>query len=390
MHSLMAVTVKSDHHQQCVYVLEKAEVQDSQLERTKNGVFISDWANVVGFVDREPLHVLEGETLISVRDLRDKAVALGDYNVSTSNCHHAAFAIFNYCAAILNEEEVKISELPNKNLSGLARIIGGMGINIASRASTVAPQGHSSSSRSFESSRNLDHSTSRISLVQNSFASEDAMPTMKFRDAVDSRVPGWRMCPLLQPGVDDDTWLTRWQHQLQESGAVIIVFSAVYRNKCAPGSALMKEASTIIIRAEIDSNFRIFVLDPGVPDEDSNRLRSCLVDLLPSLRFQEWCAFLVGAGLESAALKTAFPKFRSPDPQNAGMSSQYLASRMGSVTMVFQASYAAADFSIFRQYCDTVVDACSGWQPCKAIQHTLAGSVQFSNGSSSCKQPMLF
>ena len=48
--------------------------------------------------------------------------------------------------------------------------------------------------------------SAELRFLQNSFASEDSMQCLKFRDIVDKRAQGWEMVELIEPGVVDRTW----------------------------------------------------------------------------------------------------------------------------------------------------------------------------------------
>lgn len=91
--------------------------------------------------------------------------------------------------------------------------------------------------------------------MQNSFASQDAMQCLKFRDVVDKSVKGWEMVQLIEPGVEDRSWCAcsaaawscsfylifecrslvashrfpRWRAELDRSNACLVVFTDTYR-----------------------------------------------------------------------------------------------------------------------------------------------------------------
>merc|ERR1712032_409166 len=61
----------------------------------------------------------------TMRALRAIAVNLGEYNVATCNCHHAAMAVYNACA----QESAKISRMPNQMLTWGAKIMSLLGLD---------------------------------------------------------------------------------------------------------------------------------------------------------------------------------------------------------------------------------------------------------------------
>merc|ERR1712166_715348 len=67
-----------------------------------------------------------------------------------------------------------------------------------------------------------------------------------------------------------------WEDQFRLAEAVLILFSDAYREECSAGSILMKEAAQILLRLELDSRFQVLVLDPSVPSQDTQALRSHL------------------------------------------------------------------------------------------------------------------
>jgi len=132
------------------------------------------------------------------------------------------------------------------------------------------------------------------------------MDTIKCRDIVDSHVTGWKTCPLLEPAVDDNTWILRWAMQLRSAKAVFVVYSKAYRRKCLVGSALMKEAVEIICRHSMDSTFHVYVLDPQQSGEDPPILKTFLDIWEHDYHFEQWREFLRGQGIEQM-LQEALP-----------------------------------------------------------------------------------
>lgn len=112
------------------------------------------------------------------------------------------------------------------------------------------------------------------SVLQNSFASTDAMHMMLFRDVVDKKVAGWTMCELLTPGINDRSWLREWKEQLDRSDGCLVLFTRSYRDKVSVAqSPVRMEAEAIKARLDEDSTFKLFVLDP---DADAQVCAPCI------------------------------------------------------------------------------------------------------------------
>lgn len=128
-------------------------------------------------------------------------------------------------------------------------------------------------------------------ILQNSFATEDTMDTMKFRDTVDKRADGWTMAPLLPQACDDSDWLPRWREDLRDGA--LVVFSESYRQKIAnPAGALRKEAAAIREKLEHDADFHLFVLDPAKKGQGPADLVMLLGDKEQSMNKTGWLKFL--------------------------------------------------------------------------------------------------
>jgi len=129
-------------------------------------------------------------------------------------------------------------------------------------------------------------------LIQNSFAIEDAMALLQFRETVDKQMEGWHFCDLLP------IFLDKWGEQLDMARAVLVVFSDSYRVEIAhPGSPLRSEALRIKDRLARDSHFMVFVLDPNQPGQTANDLRALLIDGALEMNRQGWLQELARHGL---------------------------------------------------------------------------------------------
>lgn len=97
-----------------------------------------------------------------------------------------------------------------------------------------------------------DSQPSQPRLLQCSFATEEAMAAMKFRDVVD--VAGWAACKLIDDDTDVvDAWLPEWQAGLDAASACLVVFSAAYCAKLQQpgvGGSCRMEAQAIFERLE--------------------------------------------------------------------------------------------------------------------------------------------
>lgn len=110
-HSVLAVTVHaldmttSTQPSAHTYCIEKAEVENPDAPGfLQNGLRISHWTDVAPNLDSDPIHILSGDALNGECDLRmsvllDIAMGTGPYDVGSGNCHHAALAVYNHCAA---------------------------------------------------------------------------------------------------------------------------------------------------------------------------------------------------------------------------------------------------------------------------------------------------
>jgi len=305
-HSLLKISVDDGRE----YTLEKVWVVDPMQETQKNGVLISYWQDLDvatllhGHCFRNLVRPVSGLAL-SVADLRQVAIELGRYNVSTSNCHHAALAVHNHCAGLWGEQQVAINDLPNKNLASFAGMLQLVGVDVAERTSCFLRSGPALS-QSSQSSGDASHSSVQEKLLQNSFASDDFMATTTCRDLVEHYVSGWKMCPLLKPVIDDDTWILHWARQLHDAKAVIVVFSNNYRSKCNLGSDLMKEAVEIINRRALDATSYVYIMDPQEPRDDMTCLKTFMETGVRDHHFGEWRDFLHGKGI-AQMLQDALP-----------------------------------------------------------------------------------
>lgn len=139
-------------------------------------------------------------------------------------------------------------------------------------------------------------------LLQNSFSSSDAMFLQKVRHEIDTYlsapkflagpgckpVPHVRMCQLLDPSVDSG-WFQRWLEQMLKANGVIIVKSRTYLSKVKQRqSALWREAQQLLLRMQIDKNFRVYVLDPDKPSQGPHDLRCWLMDGETEMNSSGW------------------------------------------------------------------------------------------------------
>jgi len=124
---------------------------------------------------------------------------------------------------------------------------------------------------------------------QVSFASQDSLAVMKFRDAIE-KVPGWKPQELLNNAVADKGWLPRWGGQTDEASGVVVVCTDTYRAKLRadPNTACLKEAALIKLRLERDPSFIVYALDPAVPGQDANAIRTLLLDKETSMNLDGW------------------------------------------------------------------------------------------------------
>ena len=77
----------------------------------------------------------------NMQSLRRIAVALGDYDVATCNCHHTALVLYNSCA----QARERVSRMPNEFLTCSARLFRLLGMKVAqSRTVDSKSTGHSS------------------------------------------------------------------------------------------------------------------------------------------------------------------------------------------------------------------------------------------------------
>lgn len=136
-HSLLRVQVGDSRHRAHAYVIEKASVRrrrakDPVLEQLENGVYISHWEDVRHNLEDAPIFSLYPGTFDSriskttLADLRKLLVKQGPYDVGRCNCHHAALAVFNYCA----DESCRVAGIPNKFQSQMARVLSAMGVDV--------------------------------------------------------------------------------------------------------------------------------------------------------------------------------------------------------------------------------------------------------------------
>jgi hypothetical protein len=146
IHSLLAVTVGDVGQPTHTYVIEKAARargdDHGDTEERRNGVHVSHWLDVVANVDGRPIYTLErcdianstGEPVLCMEVLRNIAVELGPYDVSTCNCHHACLEMFNACAQVTSQ----VPRIPNEFLTYCSWWLRTVGFDVATMRSTVS------------------------------------------------------------------------------------------------------------------------------------------------------------------------------------------------------------------------------------------------------------
>merc|ERR1712043_55157 len=127
------------------YVIEKASRARAEVsgdgDQFKNGVHVSHWVDVAPNVEHDALHTLKGSDVMNntgkpfcMRTLRELAVDLGEYEVSSCNCHHAAFIVYNACA----RESARVPRIPNYMLVYGAYLLRCAGLDIANSRSAAS------------------------------------------------------------------------------------------------------------------------------------------------------------------------------------------------------------------------------------------------------------
>jgi len=121
-----------------MYVLEKAAaLRRSGGEHIKSGVHLSYWIDVAPNVDADDFAFASGDDIatktMKIRDLREIAVALGEYDVVKANCHHAALAAYNACVV-----PAKQQSLPNAHHIKLAKGLALLGIDVGNSRSSAS------------------------------------------------------------------------------------------------------------------------------------------------------------------------------------------------------------------------------------------------------------
>ncbi|CAE7260280.1 unnamed protein product [Symbiodinium natans] len=128
LHSFLIITVTSDDEPAKRYVLEKAGSAATAAHQ-ENGIFVgsqhmgSNLLSVEGVrTFGKQLTLAEGNLKkgLKMRELHQEADGTGLYDLSSSNCHHAALRVFNHCCA--RKEDRK--SLPPNFL--LAKFVGSM------------------------------------------------------------------------------------------------------------------------------------------------------------------------------------------------------------------------------------------------------------------------
>lgn len=112
-----------------------------------------------------------------------------------------------------------------------------------------------------------------------SFASENAMDLLQYKDQVD-QTEGWRNQKLLRPGLDENTWFESWEVDLKKSDAVLVLCSQTYFIKLAEGlgSPVRREADAICKYKDTNPDFLIFAFDPGNTSQGPVALQCALAN----------------------------------------------------------------------------------------------------------------
>lgn len=129
--------------------------------------------------------------------------------------------------------------------------------------------------------------------IQISFAWEDAGERHRYAQKVDRDCEGWMTSALLDQVVLDRSWLPKWEEQLKDASAVLIIVSEKYAEKLHSTtrdgpSCLMAEAQAIIERQENDPEFRVYALDPSKPGHTANDLKELLSKNEREANFLGW------------------------------------------------------------------------------------------------------
>lgn len=165
IHSLLAVTVGRAGESTHTYVIEKAARvrgdDHGDPEMYRNGVHVSNWLDVVSNVDGHPIHTLErcdifnnsGKPVLCMNVLREIAIDLGPYDVSTSNCHHACLAMYNVCA----QDCLRVPSIPNSFLVWCSSVLRTVGLDVAASNSVASGSAFGSASISVAQDQSDNH-----------------------------------------------------------------------------------------------------------------------------------------------------------------------------------------------------------------------------------------
>eukprot|EP00929_Paragymnodinium_shiwhaense_P057306 TRINITY_DN28684_c0_g1_i1.p1 TRINITY_DN28684_c0_g1~~TRINITY_DN28684_c0_g1_i1.p1 ORF type:complete len:860 (+),score=251.38 TRINITY_DN28684_c0_g1_i1:173-2752(+) len=130
-------------------------------------------------------------------------------------------------------------------------------------------------------------------ILQNSFASENFDSLDAYRKA--AKKAGHKFVPLLPLTVADYTWFEKWEEQLAEANAVLVIDSEQYRKKIElhPGAPCLKEANAIIEKYEkTDGKFRIFALNPANKDHSDGAFQLALEGRSREVNRDGWMKFI--------------------------------------------------------------------------------------------------
>ncbi|CAK9074738.1 unnamed protein product [Durusdinium trenchii] len=136
IHSLLAITVRNGQSQSSwTYVLEKAASQrEDAREECQNGIYISCWSEVTSMITLPALHTLNSVgAALTMKKLWEVAMSTGKYDLTRSNCHHAAQAVYNACVPH-SDPHLKVLKIPNALLTSVAALV--KPLLLGSRSST--------------------------------------------------------------------------------------------------------------------------------------------------------------------------------------------------------------------------------------------------------------
>lgn len=239
---------------------------------------------------RDPEH---GNTplimLVATHDWVDAAALLIENNADVNETNSSGLTVLGAAARHGNLETVHMllarGALPSEDEVICARDEGHDDIAALIEAKVMQRKAKAPSSAA--------GSAMQVLLMQISFASEDAMEVLKYRDFIQQYSSDGRFCELIECSVMDSSWLPRWKDKLAECGGALIVFSDAYRAKLGKkGTPLAKEAAALRARRDADPAFRLYVLDPRTPGHGPADLGHLLRRGEVSMNEKAWVDFI--------------------------------------------------------------------------------------------------